>query len=101
MVSDMSSNTYVLRVVNAAEKERLSELRNVLSELDLAIRLREISQKQKNAIIHEIKKTIANEQNNLPDRNNDSLEITTRGENYASNDDLIDLIAMLNRGRHQ
>ena len=97
----MSSNTYVLRVVNAAEKERLSELRNVLSELDLAIRLREISQKQKNAIIHEIKKTIANEQNNLPDRNNDSLEITTRGENYASNDDLIDLIAMLNRGRHQ
>lgn len=101
MVSDMSSNSYVLRVVNAAEKERLSELRNVLSELDLAIRLREISQKQKNAIIHEIKKTIANEQDNLPDRNNDSLEITTRGENYASNDDLIDLIAMLNRGRHQ
>ncbi|EAA6849819.1 hypothetical protein EXA76_17025 [Salmonella enterica subsp. enterica serovar Stanleyville] len=101
MVSDMSSNSYVLRVVNAAEKERLSELRNVLSELDLAIRLREISQKQKNAIIHEIKKAIANEQDNLPDRNNDSLEITTRGENYASNDDLIDLIAMLNRGRHQ
>lgn len=101
MVSDMSSNSYVLRVVNAAEKERLSELRNVLSELDLAIRIREISQKQKNAIIHEIKKTIANEQDNLSDRNNDSLEITTRGENYASNDDLIDLIAMLNRGRHQ
>ena len=101
MVSDMSYNSYVLRVVNAAEKERLSELRNVLSELDLAIRIREISQNQKNAIIHEIKKTIANEQDNLPDRNNDSLEIITRGENYASNDDLIDLIAMLNRGRHQ
>lgn len=101
MVSDMSYDSYVLRVVNAAEKERLSELRNVLLELDLAIRIRKISQKQKNAIIHEIKKTIANEQGNLSDKNNDSIKINTRGDNYASNDDLIDLIAMLNRGRHQ
>ncbi|EKB9755324.1 hypothetical protein ACGGX0_002822 [Salmonella enterica] len=43
MANDLSSNSYVLRVINAAEKERLSELKNILSEIDLAIRIRKIS----------------------------------------------------------
>ncbi len=100
MANDLSSNSYVLRVINAAEKERLSELKNILSEIDLAIRIRKISLQQKNAIIHEIKKNIEYEQGILSNKNTHSVDIITRGENHASNDDLVDLIAMLNRGRH-
>ncbi|EJH2658841.1 hypothetical protein NDG35_002021 [Salmonella enterica] len=96
-----SSSFYVLRVINAAKKNRLTELKNVLLELDLAIRVRKISQQQKKRIIHEIKKNIEHEQGILLDENSDLLDVITRGENYTSNDDLVDLIAMLSRGRYQ
>ncbi|HEK0687116.1 hypothetical protein I4598_11715 [Proteus mirabilis] len=101
MANDTSLNQYVWRLLNKEEDDRLNELKNILSELDICIKLRKIKQHQKNEIIYEIKQAIANEKNISCDEKNNSFDIINRGNTSASNDDLVDLIAMLNRGRHQ
>lgn len=100
MVSDTLCNLYVARMLSAEEKNRLSELRNILSELDLGIRLRKITEQQKQQIIYKIKYALENNEYTPPIKDGKPLDVLTRGVNGASNDDLVDLIAMLNRGRN-
>lgn len=101
MTNDTSPNQYVSRLLNKNEDDRLNELKIILSELDIGIRLRKITQHQKHEIIHEIKRAIADERNISFDEKNDQSDAISRGSASASNDDLVDLIAMLNRGRIQ
>ena len=79
----------------------VDELKNILSELDIGIRLRKITQLQKYEIINEIKRAIADEREIYFDDKNSPSDNISRGNASASNDDLVDLIAMLNRGRSQ
>lgn len=101
----MKNNTlpsqYVSRLLNKEKDDRLNELKNIVSELDICIRLRKITKHQKHDIIHEIKRAIANERNFSFDEKNAPSDITSRGSTTASNDDLVDLIAMLNKWRSQ
>ncbi|EBI5825105.1 hypothetical protein DVH92_06920 [Salmonella enterica] len=101
MGNNLSPNQYVSRLLNKKEDDRLNELKNILSELDIGIRLRRITQHQKHKIIQEIKRVIANEINISFDEKNTPSDTISRGSTNASNDDLVDLIAMLNRGRSQ
>ena len=94
MANNTSSTQYVSRLLSKGENDRLDELKNILSELDIGIRLRKITQLQKYEIINEIKRAIVDEKNSPADN-------ISRGNASASNDDLVDLIAMLNRGRSQ
>jgi hypothetical protein len=101
MANATSPNQYVSRLLSKEEDDRLNELKNILSELDIGIRLRKITQLQKHEIINEIKQAIADERKISFDEKNAPSDTISRGNTSASNDDLVDLIAMLNRGRTQ
>lgn len=101
MANNTSSTQYVSRLLSKGEDDRLDELKNILSELDIGIRLRKITQLQKYEIINEIKRAIASEREIYFDEKNSPSDNIRRGNTSASNDDLVDLIAMLNRGRNQ
>ncbi|EMQ9353637.1 hypothetical protein WI371_004129 [Salmonella enterica] len=101
----MENNTlptqYVSRLLSKGEDDRLDELKDILSELDIGIRLRKITPLQKHEIINEIKRAIASEREISFDEKDSPSDNIHRGNASASNDDLVDLIAMLNRGRSQ
>ncbi|EFL6469617.1 hypothetical protein [Escherichia coli] len=101
MANNTSSTQYVSRLLSKGENDRLDELKNILSELDIGIRLRKITQLQKYEIINEIKRAIADEREIYFDEKNSPSDNISRGNASASNEDLVDLIAMLNRGRSQ
>ncbi|EKS6730496.1 hypothetical protein OSG44_003951 [Enterobacter mori] len=101
MENNTSSNQYVSRLLSKEKDDRLNELKNILSELDISIRLRKITKFQKHEIINEIKRAIASERKIPIDEKKTSSTNISRGNASASNDDLVDLIAMLNRGRSQ
>lgn len=101
MKNNKSANQYVSRLLNKEEDDRPNELKNILTELDIGIRLRKITKLQKNEIINEIKRAIASKGEISFDEKNASSDNISRGDASASNDDLVDLIAMLNRGRSQ
>ncbi|EAA8666942.1 hypothetical protein [Salmonella enterica] len=101
----MENNTlptqYVSRLLSKGEDDRLDELKDILSELDIGIRLRKITPLQKHEIINEIKRAVASEREISFDEKDSPSDNIHRGNASASNDDLVDLIAMLNRGRSQ
>lgn len=101
MVNNITSNEYALRLLSKKQDDRLDELKNILCELDISIRLRKITQLQKNEIINGIKRAIASERKISLDETSPPSDNISRGNTSASNDDLVDLIAMLNRGRSQ
>ena len=101
MANNTSSTQYVSRLLSKGENDRLDELKNILSELDIGIRLRKITQLQKYEIINVIKRAIADEREIYFDEKNSPSDNISRENASASNDDLVDLIAMLNRGRSQ
>ncbi|ECR8549993.1 hypothetical protein F2D81_21480, partial [Salmonella enterica] len=92
---------YVSRLLSKGEDDRLDELKDILSELDIGIRLRKITPLQKHEIINEIKRAVASEREISFDEKDSPSDNIHRGNASASNDDLVDLIAMLNRGRSQ
>lgn len=79
MTNDTSPNQYVSRLLNKNEDDRLNELKIILSELDIGIRLRKITQHQKHEIIHEIKRAIADERNISFDEKTINLMLLVEG----------------------
>lgn len=99
MANNTPLNQYTSCLLSKEEGERLDELKNILTELDIEIRLRKITQLQKYNIINEIKRAVASELKIPFNEKNSPSDNISRGNTSASNDDLVELIAMLNRGR--
>ena len=79
MANNTSSTQYVSRLLSKGENDRLDELKNILSELDIGIRLRKITQLQKYEIINEIKRAIADEREIISMRKTPHLIILVEG----------------------
>ncbi|MDG0805267.1 hypothetical protein PO856_002498 [Pectobacterium brasiliense] len=101
MADNISPSQYVSRMLNIEEDDRLNELKDIIFELDINIRLRKITQNQKYEVIYEIKRAIENVSGVSLSEKNSPFDVIKRGGNSASNDDLVELISMLNKGRSQ